>query len=82
MLKRPLRLFDVGLAVIAAAALITEGTLRATGGLPPAAYVLAIASAAPLAWRTRAPSAALAGVEVGAVVCVVAFDAGGLRPGW
>jgi signal transduction histidine kinase len=76
MSNRTLRFLDVGLAVIAAAALITEGSLRAIGGLPPEAYVLAIASAAPLAWRTRAPLAALAGVEVGAVLCVVAFDAG------
>jgi signal transduction histidine kinase len=76
MWNRALRLLDVGLAAVAAAALITEGSLRANGGLPPGAYVLAIASAAPLAWRTRAPLAALAGVEVGAVLCVVAFDAG------
>ncbi len=76
MSNRALRFLDVGLAVIAAAALITEGSLRATGGLSPEAYILAIASAAPLAWRTRAPLAALAGVEVGAVLCVVAFDAG------
>jgi signal transduction histidine kinase len=76
MWNRALRFFDVGLAVVAAAALIVEGSLRATGGLSPEAYVLAVASAAPLAWRTRAPLAALAGVEVGAVLCVVAFDAG------
>jgi signal transduction histidine kinase len=76
MSNRALRFLDVGLAVIVAAALIVEGSLRATGGLSPGAYVLAVASAAPLAWRTRAPLAALAGVEVGAVLCVVAFDAG------
>jgi signal transduction histidine kinase len=76
MWNRALRFFDVGLAVIAAAALIVEGSLRATGALSPGAYALAVASAAPLAWRTRAPLAALAGVEVGAVLCVVAFDAG------
>jgi signal transduction histidine kinase len=76
MWNRALRLLDVGLAVVAAAALIVEGSLRATGGLAPGAYVLAVASAAPLAWRSRAPLAALAGVEVGAVLCVVAFDAG------
>ena len=70
MPNRALRFFDVGLAVVAAAALIIEGSLRATGGLSPGAYVLAIASAAPLAWRTRSPLAALAGVEVGAVLCV------------
>ena len=76
MWNRALRLLDVALAVVAAAALIVEGSLRAAGGLSPGAYVLAVATAAPLAWRTRAPLAALAGVEVGAVLCVVAFDAG------
>ena len=76
MPNRALRFFDVGLAVVAAAALITEGSLRAKGGLSPGAYVLAIASAAPLAWRTRAPLAALVGVEVGAVLCAAALDAG------
>jgi signal transduction histidine kinase len=76
MSNRALRLLDVSLALVAAAALIVEGSLRATGGLSPEAYVLAVASAAPLAWRTRAPLAALAGVEVGAIMCVVAFDAG------
>jgi signal transduction histidine kinase len=74
--KRALRFSDVGLAVVGAAALIVEGSLRATGGLSPGAYALAVASAAPLAWRSRAPLAALAGVELGAVLCVVAFDAG------
>ncbi|MBV9338210.1 MAG: hypothetical protein JO243_20165, partial [Solirubrobacterales bacterium] len=76
MWNRAPRWSDVGLAVVAAAALIVEGSLRAAGGLSPGASVLAVASAAPLAWRSRAPLAALAGVEVGAVLCVVAFDAG------
>lgn len=76
MPTRAPRFFDAALAIVAAAALITEGSLRATGGLPPEAYALAIASAAPLAWRTRAQLAALVGVEAGAVACVVAFDAG------
>jgi signal transduction histidine kinase len=60
---------------VAAAALIVEGQIRSKSGLSPGAYVLALAAAAPLAWRTRAPLAALAGVEVGALSCVVAFDA-------
>lgn len=76
MWNRAPRWFDVALAVAAAAALMVEGSFRAAGGLWPGAYVLAVASAAPLAWRTRAPLAALAGVELGAVLCVVAFDAG------
>ena len=70
------RRLDVGLAVIGAAALIVEGSLEARTGLPPGAYLLAIVAAAPLAWRARAPLAALFAVEVGAVACVFAFDAG------
>jgi signal transduction histidine kinase len=66
---------DVALAAAGAAALIIEGELRSSGGLSPGWCVLAIAAAVPLAWRTRAPLAALAGVEVGAVLCAVAFDA-------
>lgn len=58
-----------------AVALIVEGRLRANGGLSPGAYVLALAAAAPLAWRTRTPLAALVGVEAGALLCAVAFDA-------
>ena len=76
MSNRPHRSLDVALAVLAAAALIVEGSLRAANGLSPGAYVLAVVSAAPLAWRSRAPLAALACVEVGAVLCVVGFDAG------
>src|SRR5207302_7287436 len=40
------------------------------------AWVLAVAAAVPLAWRIRAPLAALVGVETGAVLCAVAFHAG------
>ena len=76
MPNRALRFFDVGLAVVAAAAVITEGSLRANGGLSPGACVLAIAAAAPLAWRTRAPLAALVGVEAGAILCAAALNAG------
>src|SRR5262245_57837611 len=67
--------WDVALAAAGAAALIAEGLLRSGGGLPLGAYVLAILAAAPLAWRTRAPLTALVGVELGAVLCAVAFDA-------
>jgi signal transduction histidine kinase len=52
-----------------------EGQLRSSGGLSAGAYALAIVAAAPLAWRSRAPLAALIGVEVGAVVCAAAFGA-------
>jgi signal transduction histidine kinase len=75
MPARGLRSWNVALAAAGAAALIVEGQLRASGGLSPCAYVLAVAAAAPLAWRTRAPLAALVGVETGALLCVVAFHA-------
>jgi signal transduction histidine kinase len=66
---------NIALAAAGAAALIIEGEVRASGGLSPGAYVLAAAAAAPLAWRTRAPLAALIGVEAGALLCVFAFHA-------
>jgi signal transduction histidine kinase len=71
-----LRTRDVALAAVAAAALLGEGALRAEGGsITPADCLLAIATAAPLLWRERAPVAALLAVEVGAVLCVLAFHA-------
>ena len=63
------------LAAAGAAALIVEGRMRATGGLSPVAYLLALVATAPLVWRTRAPLAALVGVEAGALLYVVAFHA-------
>ncbi|MCW2953981.1 MAG: sensor histidine kinase [Conexibacter sp.] len=76
MPKPRLRSWNVVLAVAAAAALIVERHLRAEGGIGwVGALVLAIAAATPLAWRTRAPLAALVGVEAGALLCVVAFHA-------
>jgi signal transduction histidine kinase len=75
------RVWDVALAVAGAVALIVEGEVRAKGDLSPGAIVLAIAAAAPLAWRSRAPLAALIAAEVGAVLCVVAFRAGGAATG-
>jgi signal transduction histidine kinase len=76
MSKWSLRSWNVALAAVGAAALIVEGDLRAKGGLAPGAYVLAVAAAAPLAWRTRAPLAAFIAVALGAVLCVFAFHAG------
>jgi signal transduction histidine kinase len=75
MPNRGLRSWNVVLAAAGGSALIVEGQLRAKGGLSPGAYLLAVAAAAPLAWRTRAPLAALVGVEAGALLCVVAFHA-------
>ena len=75
MFQRRLLSWDVALAAAAAAGLIVEGRLRSSGGLSPGDYVLAIAAALPLAWRSRAPLGALIGVELGAVACAAAFDA-------
>jgi signal transduction histidine kinase len=68
---------DGALALAGAAALIVEGLLRAHHGLPLGAYPLAALTAAPLAFRRRAPLAALLGVEAGAIACVAVF-----RPTW
>jgi signal transduction histidine kinase len=75
MLMRRFGLWNAALVVAAAAGLIVEGQLQAKSGLAPGAYVLAIAAAAPLAWRTRAPLAALVGVGIGALACLAAFHA-------
>lgn len=74
-LARP-RSWNLALAAAGAAALIIEGQVRAKAGLSPGDYVLAVAAAAPLAWGTRAPLPALAGVAAGAILCDAAFDAG------
>ncbi|HEY0344377.1 MAG TPA: hypothetical protein VGC59_07010, partial [Solirubrobacteraceae bacterium] len=68
---------DVALAAVAAAALFIEGSMRAKGVISPAEALLAVAAAAPLAWRRLAPVAALLAVEAGAVACVLVF-----RPVW
>lgn len=75
MFRRRLFSWDVALAAAAAAGLIVEGRLRSSGGLSPGDYVLAIAAASPLAWRSRAPLRTLIAVELGAVACAAAFDA-------
>jgi signal transduction histidine kinase len=75
MRSRRLPWWDLALVLAAAAGLVVEGQLRASGGLSAASYVLAIAAAVPLVWRSRAPLAALFGVELGAVLCAAAFDA-------
>jgi signal transduction histidine kinase len=71
-----LRSWNVVLAAAGAAALIIEGQVRAKSGLSAGDYVLAIAAAVPVAWGTRAPLPALAGVAAGAILCDAAFDAG------
>lgn len=69
------RRWDAALALVAAAAMVTEGLVRAEPGIWPGAYLLAPLVALPLVWRARAPLAALLAVELGAVGCVLAFDA-------
>jgi signal transduction histidine kinase len=73
---RRLGYWNLALALAGAVALIVDGEAHAKSGLSPAAFLLAVVAAAPLAWRTRAPLAALIAVEVGAVLCVAAFHAG------
>jgi signal transduction histidine kinase len=51
--------------------------LSSDGALPAAAYPLAVLAGAPLAFRRRAPLAALFAVEAGAIACVAVF-----RPTW
>jgi signal transduction histidine kinase len=75
MRKPGLVSWDITLAAVAAAGLIVEGQLRSTGGLPPGDYLLALTAALPLAWRSRAPLAALIGAELGAVLCAAVFGA-------
>jgi signal transduction histidine kinase len=69
------RAWNVALAALAAAGLITEGLIRGDGSLAPGAFALAVVAGAPLAWRSSTPMIALAGVEAGAVACALAFDA-------
>ena len=63
----------MALAVAAAVALVIDGSLRENGGISAPEVLLAVAAAAPLAWRRVAPVAALVAVEAGAVACVLAF---------
>ena len=74
MNARAWRFFDGALALAGATALIVDGLLKATDGLPLVAYPLAVVAAAPLAFLRRAPLAALLGVEAGAIACVAVFD--------
>jgi signal transduction histidine kinase len=76
MPMRRLGFLNVAVGVVAAVALIIEAEVRAKGGLSAGAFPLAVLAAAPLAWRTRAPLAALVGVGVGAVAFVALFHAG------
>lgn len=76
MLMRRLGSWNVALAVSGAVALLVEAELRAKASLSPGVFPLAVVAAAPLAWRTRAPLAALVGVGVGSLAFVAVFHAG------
>jgi signal transduction histidine kinase len=76
MLMRRLGFWNVALAAAAAVGLIIEAELRAKGSLEPGAFPLAIVAAAPLAWRTRAPLAALVCLGIGTLAFVALFHAG------
>jgi signal transduction histidine kinase len=74
MRGRDPRLWDVLLAVVAAAALIADGMNRRHGGaLPLGGYVLALATCAPLVWRNRAPMGVLLVVFCGTLTCLPVF---------
>jgi signal transduction histidine kinase len=74
MRRRDPERWDVVLAAVAAGALIADGMNRRHGGaLPPAGYVLALATCAPLAWRRRAPLAVLLAVTCGVIACLPVF---------
>ena len=75
MSQRRLLSWDVALVTTAAAGLMIEGQLRSSAGLSTGDYLLAVAAAVPLAWRSHAPLASLIGVELGALLCAAAFDA-------
>jgi signal transduction histidine kinase len=74
-MPRP-RYWNLVLVAAGVAALIINGQVKATGGLPVGDYALALAAALPLAWGLRAPLPALAGVAAGAILCDAAFPAG------
>jgi signal transduction histidine kinase len=76
MLMRRPEFSNVALAISAAVALLTEAEIHANGGVSPGAFVLAIATAAPFAWRTKAPLAALVGIGAGAIAFIALFHAG------
>ena len=63
------------LAAISAAALCGDGILLENASVWPGAYALSLLAAAPLAWRSSAPLAALFAVEAGVIACVFAFHA-------
>jgi signal transduction histidine kinase len=70
-----LRSWNIVLAIAAAAGLILNGLIQSPHSLHAGDYLLAIAAACPILWRTLAPLPALAAVQIGAVACAIAFDA-------
>jgi signal transduction histidine kinase len=76
MVHPGLRTWNIVIAAAAAAVLMIEGNVRATGGMAPGDYLLAVTAAVPLVWTTRLPLAALLLVGFGGLLCDAAFDAG------
>jgi signal transduction histidine kinase len=75
MTRPTARVGDALLAAAGLAGLISEGLARDPGGLSAVDYVLALATASTMLWRTRAPLRTLAAAEVGALACAAVFDA-------
>jgi hypothetical protein len=66
---------DAAIAIVAAAALIADGTLRRDGALPVGGYALALVACAPLAWRRVAPLAVLLAELLAVLACLPVFEA-------
>ena len=62
-------------ALIMIVAIVCSGCVTAGNHVAAAFSGAAVSAAAPLVWRSAAPMIALAGVEAGAVACVLAFHA-------
>lgn len=66
---------DGVLALAVAAALCVDGAVgEHAAGLTPLAVVLAVATSAPLVWRTRAPLVVLVLVTAGITACLLTFE--------
>jgi signal transduction histidine kinase len=68
------RVLDLTLAAASAAALIVDGLFSsAHGAIHASGYPLAIAAAAPLLWRRRAPGGVLLATGCGLLACLAVF---------
>jgi signal transduction histidine kinase len=74
MQHRSPRWWDIAIALAAAAALIADGLRRADGSVSVGDGLLAVLTAAPLIWRTRAPLTVLLLVMAGVIACIATFE--------